>query len=159
MTDGHLQGRQKLQAARRAGAAAPGPSGPGPTLPARGGRQRQRAAAGTRPARGRGGLRGPRPNAQPGAARGTPSLGGPERRQLKPARPTAGRPPSEAECPAPGVARPPHAACPGPPRGRSSVPGGVPSSRAGPRVGPPAAEARALGSHSHPAGAAVRARG
>lgn len=38
MTDGHLQGRQKLRAASRAGAAAPGPSGPAPALPARGGR-------------------------------------------------------------------------------------------------------------------------
>lgn len=37
MTDGHLLGRQKLRAASRAGAAAPGPSGPARALPARGG--------------------------------------------------------------------------------------------------------------------------
>lgn len=46
MTDGHLQGRQKLRAASRAGAAAPGPSGPAPALPARGGRRGSRRPSG-----------------------------------------------------------------------------------------------------------------
>lgn len=43
MTDGHLRGLQKLRAASRVGATAPGPSGPAPTLPARGGRPKHQA--------------------------------------------------------------------------------------------------------------------
>lgn len=58
MTDGHLWGCQKLRAASRAGAAAPGPSSPALALPARGRRRRRQAAFGTCPARGRGGALG-----------------------------------------------------------------------------------------------------
>lgn len=56
-----FEGARSSKLASRAGAAAPGSSGPGPALPAKGGWQRQQAAFGTRPALGRGGIAGLNP--------------------------------------------------------------------------------------------------
>lgn len=83
-------GRQKLLAARRAGAAAPGPSGPAPALPARGG----------------GGVCGPRPRAQPALGEETRS-----QRLCQPPGSSARRRPV-ALCP-PGIHEPRPASGPG----------------------------------------------
>lgn len=107
-----FRGRQKLRAASRAGAAAPGPSGPALALPARGRRQGRRAAFGTCPARGRGG--GPRPNAWPRTSRGNQSLSG---RAGEKSRILAPLPASQVEWPTQtGQARPVARRPPGQPR-------------------------------------------